>query len=144
MAVISSTGVVGIVKNVSKNFSTVMSLLHKDSRISAKIKNNNYFGSLTWSGLNYAYADLADIPKHVVLHKGDTILTSAYSTIFPEGVMLGTIDKFSIGPADNFYTISVKFSTNYKTLTNVFVIDNLFKEEQEKIETETEAQTNDD
>lgn len=138
MAVISSTGIVGIVKNVSPNFSTVMSLLHKDSRLSAKLKNNNYFGSLTWDGLDYRFADLADIPKHVVLHKGDTVLTSAYSSHYPEGIMVGTIEEFKIEEADNFYTIKVRFSCNYKTLTNVYVIENLYKEEQDKLEKETE------
>ena len=143
MAVISSSGIVGIVKNVSPNFSTVMSLLHKDARLSAKIKNNNYFGSLTWDGTDYRSADLADIPKHVVLHKGDTILTSAYSSHYPEGIMVGVIDDFSIKEAANFYSIRVKFSCNYKTLTNVFVIENLFKEEQDKLEKETEESVND-
>ena len=96
MAVISPLGVVGIVREVSKYFSSVLSVLHKDTKVSAKIKNSGYVGTVVWNGENYRYGNLKDIPSHVALSKGDTVITSGYSLIFPEGLMIGTIDKFNL------------------------------------------------
>ena len=83
MGVVSPTGVVGIVKNVSNHYASVISILNTKSSISAKIKRNNYFGSLTWNGKNYKHMLLKEIPNHVEMFIGDTICTSGYSTIFP-------------------------------------------------------------
>ncbi len=133
-AVICSNGIVGIVKDVSDNFSSILCLLHKDARISVKIKHTNFFGSLVWEGGDYRYATLNDIPVNVELAKGDTIQTNAYSTLFPEGVMAGVIESFELKPGKNFYVIRVKLSTDFKNLSYVYVIDNLMKEEQQKLE----------
>ena len=72
----------------------MISILHKDTRISTKMKKSNYIGSLVWDGYHAGYAKLKDIPKHVKLAKGDTLVTSSYSAIFPEGIMIGVIDEF--------------------------------------------------
>lgn len=133
MGVISSKGVVGIVHSVSKNFSTVISVLNSDFRLSAKLKRNDYFGSLTWDGADYRYATLKEIPYHVELFKGDTIVTSGFSPIFPEGILVGTIDNFNVKDG-NFYTIQVRLSNDFKQLSNVYAINNLFKEEQLELE----------
>jgi rod shape-determining protein MreC len=133
MGVISTQGIVGIVKDVSPHFCSVMSVLHKDSRISAKIKKNSYIGSLVWEGYNAGHATLKDIPKHVQLEKGDTLVTSAFSAIFPEGIMIGVIEKFDSKPGD-FYLIDVKLSTDFSNLSHVYVVTNVLKEEQKKIE----------
>lgn len=140
MAIVSSGGIVGIVKDVTPHFSSVMSILHKDMRVSAQLKKSNYFGSLTWDGKDYRYADLSDIPKHVELKKGDSIITSYYSTIFPQGIMIGTVDEFQKAPSDNFYKIKVRLSTNFKNLNNVYIIENLFKEEQDTLELRSQTQ----
>ena len=134
MAVTSTTGIVGIVKDVSPHYSSVMSILHKDAHISAQHKNTRYFGALTWDGKDYTIADLNDLPKHVPIKIGDTITTSYHSTIFPEGLMIGTIQSFEKEAADTFYKIKVKLSTNYKNLTNVYIIENIFKTEQDTLE----------
>lgn len=134
MAVISSKGVVGIVANVSENFSSVMSLLHKDTRISAKIKKDGSFGPLFWEGEDYRYATLTDIPTHVPLLKGDTIVTSAYSLTFPEGILIGTVESFEIRSGSPFYTVKVNLSTDFKKVSYVYVINNIMKEEQENLE----------
>lgn len=137
MGVITSKGVVGIVKNVSQHYCTVMSVLHKDARVSAKFRNNNYFGSLVWEGTNPEIAKLNDIAKHVIFKVGDTIVTTSYSTVFPEDILVGTVQSFEIKPGDNFYTIHVKLSTNFTNLTYVYIIDNVLKKEQEQLEEET-------
>ena len=91
MAVITKNGVVGIVKNVSWHFASVISILNSKSKISAKIKKNNYVGSIMWEGMNYQMGVLSDIPSHAKITKGDTVITSGYSNIFPEGIPIGTI-----------------------------------------------------
>lgn len=134
MAVISSTGVIGIVKDVSDNFSSVMSLLHKDTKVSSKIKKDGSFGPLSWMGEDYRYAVLTDIPTHVRLVKGDTIITSAYSATFPEGILVGTVESFERKSGEYFYTVKVKLSTDFKKLNYVYVVTNILKEEQENLE----------
>jgi rod shape-determining protein MreC len=122
MGIVGPNGIVGIITNVSDNYSTGPTVLNKRWRVSAKIKNSNYFGSLLWDGLNYRIAQLNEIPFHVELAIGDTIITSGYSSVFPEGVMIGRIEDFNIGNGDNFYEINVRLSTNFMTLTYVEVV----------------------
>lgn len=138
MAIISSTGVVGQVQEVSDNFCTVMSLLHSKTTVSAKIKKDGSYGPLVWNGESYDYATLNDIPTHVKLIKGDTIVTSPYSLTFPENVLIGTVESFERESGKYFYTVKVKLSTDFKKLTHVYVVTNMFKEEQEVLEKKTE------
>lgn len=141
MAVISSNGIIGIVKDVSPHFCTVMSVLHKDMKVSVRFKKNNYFGSLVWNGGEPRIATLLDIAKHVTFTKGDTIVTTAYSSIFPEGIMVGTVANSAVKSGDNFYTIDVLLSTNFNNVSSAYVVRNLYKEEQKKLEA-TQAHDN--
>ncbi len=137
MAVISPKGVVGKVFNVSEKFSTVMSVLNTKSKVSGKIKKNGYYGSVVWTSNNYQIGELVDIPNHVKLTKGDTIVTSGFSTDFPEGILIGTIKDFYLNEGNNFFTININFAVNYKTLSYVYIVKSLLKEEQEKLEAQT-------
>lgn len=138
MGVISPDGVVGIVKDVSANFSSVLSLLNKNTVISSKLKKSGYLGSLTWEGGNPKIALLSDVPKHAVISKGDTVISSGASAIFPEGITLGTIESFSLEPGANFYTIKTDLSTDFARLTYVYIVKNLMKEEQRALEDSTQ------
>jgi rod shape-determining protein MreC len=133
MAVTSPEGVAGIIVSSSDNFSVAMSLLNLDFKLSARIKSNGYFGSLTWDGRDYRYAVLNEIPQHVIIYKGDTIETTGYSAIFPEGKLVGVISDFDKSGGD-FYKIKVLLSTDFKKLNYVNVISNLRKKEQEELE----------
>jgi len=135
MGVICVEGVVGIVKDVSPHFCSVLSILHKDARISAKVKKSGYIGSLVWDGYNFRRASLKDIAIHVKLAKGDTIVTSSFSSIFPDGIMLGTVESFEAKPGDNFYDITVNLSTDFSNLSYVYIVNNLMKDEQQQLET---------
>jgi len=135
MGVASSTGVVGVVVGVSRNYSVVMSLLNTDFRLSASIARNDYFGSLAWNGTNYRYARLSEIPHHVRINEGDTIVTSGYSAIFPAGLMAGTLTGEQERGGD-FITLEVLLSADFKRLTNVYVIGNLTRKEREILEEE--------
>ena len=140
MAVVSNGSIVGVVKGVSNNYATVISLLNLDLRISAKVKKNGYFGSLNWKGSDYQSAILNEIPLHANILVGDTIVTSGYSSIFPEGVLIGFIKDFE-DKSGSFYEIEVELSTEFKSLDNVNVIGNLLQTE--ILELEKEAEKND-
>ncbi len=133
MAVISSNGIVGIVNNVTANFSSVMSLLHSETKISAKIKKYNATGSVIWEGGSFKKGKLVDIPQHIKFHIGDTVVTSGFSLDFPEGIKIGTITDYSLNPGDNFYDITINFLTDFNKLDYVYIIKNLFKDEQLKL-----------
>ena len=134
MGVICGEGIVGIVKDVSDHYCSVMSFLHKDSRITARMKKNNFIGSLVWEGYDETHASLKDIAKHVVVAKGDTIITSSYSSIFPEGVMLGIVDEVNSSGGNNFQDIKIKLSTSFGKLSYVYIVNNLLKDEQRALE----------
>ena len=124
MGVMNSEGVVGVITNVSLNYSTGLSLLNKRMSIPAKITKDNYFGALVWDGEHFNSADLKEIPYHVIVNVGDTVVTSGYSNIFPEGIMIGTIKSFNVESGTNFYNIKVELSTKFKTLKYVEVVQN--------------------
>jgi rod shape-determining protein MreC len=134
MGVISSEGIVGIVKDTSKHFCSVMSFLHKDSKISAKLKKSGYIGSLVWDGYDASRASLKDIALHVQFAKGDTIVTSSYSSIFPEDIMIGRVEDFETKAGDNFYDITIRLSTDFSKLSYVYIVNNVLKEEQQQLE----------
>jgi rod shape-determining protein MreC len=142
MAVITSNGIVGTVVNVSENFSWVMSMLNKQTRISGRILKNNQMGTIMWNGINHLYGTLTDIPAHVKIAKGDTIVSSGFSYIFPAGIMIGTITDFRVEQGDHFYTIPFKFSVDFNALQYVYVVNNLMKDEQESLEKSTEGDKN--
>ncbi|MFN8210755.1 MAG: rod shape-determining protein MreC [Bacteroidales bacterium] len=133
MAVISGDGVAGIIVGSSDNYSIGMSLLNLDFRLSCRIKSNGYFGSLTWDGRDYRYAVLNEIPQHVPLAVGDTIETTGYSAVFPEGIMVGVINEYERSGSD-FYRIKVELATNFRRLNYVTVIRNVKKSEQLQLE----------
>jgi len=133
MAVISPNGVVGVVYATSGNYSTVIPMINRNFRLSAKILKNDYFGSLSWAGSGYGEAILEEIPYHVEIQTGDTIVTSGYSAIFPEGIMIGSITEFEAREG-NFYTIEVDIAVDYKNLLHVNVIRNLLLDEQRELE----------
>lgn len=124
MGVIANGNVVGLVINSSDHFSTVISLLNSRWKLSAKIKSNNYFGSLSWDGRDYRKVSLNEIPYHVPVQKGDTVVTTGYSPSFPEGLLIGTISDYSIGSGSNFYKIEVTLATDFKNLVMVGLIEN--------------------
>jgi rod shape-determining protein MreC len=133
MAVISGESVVGVIVGYSDNFSVAMSLLNLDFKLSARIRSNGYFGSLSWDGRDYKYALLSEIPQHVSVNRGDTIETTGYSAIFPEGIIIGTVSDYEKIGGD-FYLIKVALKTDFKKIHFVDIISNLKKREQLELE----------
>ncbi|MCP4440103.1 MAG: rod shape-determining protein MreC [Aureispira sp.] len=138
--VINATGqgIVGIVRKVSGNYASVMSILNKDIRISSKIKRNNYPGSLYWEGADTRYMRLESIPKHASIQTGDTIETSGYSITFPKGIMIGTVDSFWLPSGSNFYSINVQLVNDMNNVEYVYVVDDLMREERLTLEKKSE------
>lgn len=134
MAVISDQGVVGIVRDVSANFSSVMSVLHENSRLPVTLKKFGENAILQWNGKDEWHAQIERIPSHLTIAKGDTVVTSSYSSIFPEGIMVGTIEDFNKIAGNTFYNVNIKLSTNFHKLHYVNIVENRMKEEQETLE----------
>lgn len=140
MGVLGGNGVVGIVYMTSSHYSIVISLLNTKSSISCKIKGSDYFGYLKWEGGDSQYAYVKDLPRHSKFNLGDTVVTSGYSTVFPVGIMIGTIDDMSDSHDGLSYLLKVKLSTDFGKLSNVRVIAKTHQEEQIKLEKQTVKQ----
>lgn len=134
MGVITNDGIVGTVVSVGEYYSTVMSILHKDSRIACSIKSTNAFGSLVWQGSNPREAQLNDIPKHTKVIEGDTVQTSGYSSRFPGGIEIGFVKDFDLSSGSNFYSINIKLKNDLSRLKYVYVVNNLMRAEQQAVE----------
>jgi len=134
MGVVTSQGIVGTVVNVSKNYSLIMSVLHINNKINSRIKKNMHLGNTEWEGFDYRTGILTDIPTHVWLNNGDTIITSGNSHIFPEGVLIGTVDEYYSKQGDKFNTAKINFAVDYNNVYFVYVIINLMQDEQLKLE----------
>ena len=129
MGVVSGNGVVGIVYLVSTHYSVIIPVLNSQSNISCTIKNRGYFGYLHWNGgyVHLAYVD--DIPRHAHFKIGDYVTTSGYSSVFPEGVMVGQIKYVFNSPDGLSYRLKVKLATDFGNLRDVCVIDNTLLQE---------------
>ncbi len=141
MGVVSNRGVVGIVSTVSERFSVIIPLLNPKLRLSCKVRGGSFFGSLSWDGRDAAYANLDELPRHVEFQKGDTIVTSGYSAVFPEGIIVGIVDDEGKRHDDNFYSLRIKLATDFGALNSVRIIRNFHQSEQ--LEVEQEAKKND-
>lgn len=132
--ILAPEGVAGVITSVSDSYASGLSLLNPRWSISAKLKNSGYYGSLHWNGQNYRQADLQEIPIHVYIATGDTVVTSGYSSIFPEGLLIGTISSFDQPQGENYYNIKVQLAVDFKSIRYVHVIENVKKEELKDLE----------
>ena len=139
MGVINSQGIVGIVEKVSSNYATVFSVLNVKSKINAKVKKSNHFGSLICNAKNAGYAQLIEIPRLASVRKGDTIVTGGSSRIFPENIPVGIIDKVYTDKVTNYYTLNIRLFSDMTNLDHVYIILNKDNAEIKKLEKETKA-----
>lgn len=137
MGVIGPNGIVGMVVNTSENFAVVMSMLNRQSSVSAKLKKSREIGKVQWDGRTPDFVTMINIPKNVQVVKGDSIVTSGYSLSFPPDVLIGTVSEIIDDKSSNFFTLMIRPATNFYNLEYVTVVDNLQKEEQQKLEDAT-------
>jgi rod shape-determining protein MreC len=133
-AIINSQGVVGVVKDVSPNFCTALSVLHTEQVVNCKIKKDGVFGPLSWDGKDYRYSHMTEVPTYSKVAKGDTIVTSSLSSIFPEDIMVGIVESVIRKPGEAFYTLTVRLNTDFKKLNYVTIVGNKYKDEQDSLE----------
>ncbi len=134
MAVVNSKGIIGITDYSSNKYSRVQSILNKNSKINAKFKNSDHFGTLTWNAKDYNIVQLEDIPRQAVYKTGDTIITGGKSTIFPEGILIGTILE-NLESASALNVINIKLFNDMSNIGPIYTIKNFDKEEIENLET---------
>jgi rod shape-determining protein MreC len=134
MGLTTTKGVVGIIKNVSNNYAVGISILHNDFSLSCEIKENNQIGALNWNGKDPRFVQLQDMPTHVTVKEGQHVVTSPYSRLFPQGLPVGRVVKYSKGPNANFYDIQVRLNQSLRSLHHVYAIKNRFLEEQVELE----------
>ena len=123
--VIGENGIIGITKAVNDNYTTVMSIFNSQTKISARIKDKGYFGSLVWNNNgDVRYMTLNDIPKHVPIKLGDKVETSGYSNLFHSGINLGKIVGKRIPPGSSTYELKVKLYQDMTKIKFAYVVIN--------------------
>jgi len=136
LGIINSKGVIGVIKNVSTNYATVLSILNSNSKINVRLKDSNHFGTLVWDGKDSQILQIIDIPRQAILKKGDTIITGGKSAIFPEGIPVGVIKNFHFDN-NQYQQINVSLFNDMTSLGYIQIVKNLQKEEQYQLEQTT-------
>lgn len=134
MGVFSEKGVVGIVYQSSANYSIVIPLLNGKSKVNCRVKGCNSFCALQWDGNDTRYSYLVDLPRYTLFEKGDTVITSGFSSIFPADIPVGRIHNIEESEDGLFYRAKVELFVDFSSVNNVFVVGNDGKDEQEQLE----------
>lgn len=134
MGVVGAAGVVGIVYRTSPRYSLVIPLLNSKSSVSCKIQGSDYFGYLKWEGDDPCYAYLKDLPRHAEFSLGDTVVTSGFSSVFPQGLMVGTVDDMADSNDGLSYLLKVKLATDFGKLGSVRILARSGQDEQKALE----------
>lgn len=140
MGVISTLGPVGIVTQAAKNYSKVISLYNIETSVSAKIKKNNALGIVRWEPYDLRYVTMREIPRHVQIEKGDTVVTSGYSFSFPKDLPIGVVEEFNVESGENDYTVRVRLIENNYQLQNCFLVKDLWSDQYENKENQDSIQ----
>jgi rod shape-determining protein MreC len=135
MGVISLHGVIGIVDRVADNFCTVTSLLNTSRSISGKLNRTGIYGPIVWDKKDIRYVEMIDIPQHIAIEKGDTVITSGHSLTFPEGILIGTVESYQLNKGVS-YKVRIKLSNDFQSIYNVYVISATKKPELDSLKRE--------
>jgi len=137
MGVFNEEGIIGRVKGVSTNFASVISLLHTEVLVSSKIKRTDVFGSTKWDGKDPQKAKLIYVPRHVQIQAGDTIVTSGYNSVFPEGINIGVVEEVGTGEETNYLDITIKLTADFSKLTYVYLVENTMEAELDSLQVDS-------
>jgi rod shape-determining protein MreC len=135
MGVISLYGVIGTVDRVADNFCTVTSLLNTSRSVSGKLKRTGIYGPIVWDRKDIRHVELIDIPQHIIINKGDSVVTSGHSLTFPEGIFIGTVESYQLNKGVS-YRVRVKLSNDFQSIYNVYVISAKRKPELDSLKRE--------
>ncbi len=136
MGVVSPRGLAGIVRSVSNDYATVYSLLNSNVYVSSQLKKSSTLCTVNWNGADPSYANILYVPRHISLSVGDSILTSGFNSVFPEKILVGVIEEFSLNESESFYNIKAKLATDFTSLKYVYVIENPNQAQKEELEAE--------
>jgi len=136
MGVINNQGVVGIVSAVTAHYATVIPILNSKSRVSCKSKRSGDFGVLVWDGIDPDYVQMEEVPRHAVIHLRDTLVTSGFSSIFPEGIPVGYVSRCSTPENKSYYAIEARTAAVFRTLSYVKVVKFKYREELREVQKE--------
>lgn len=136
MGVVSNNKVVGIVKDVSEHFCSVMPLINTNLSVSAKLKRGGAFGRVIWDGSDPVMSSMVEVPRYANPLKGDSIVATGYSSYFPEGVLIGVVENYRIPEGENFYEIELRLATAFHELSYVEIVNNFLSKEQQALEAE--------
>ena len=134
MGVFSDRGVVGVIHTTSKHYSVVKSVLTEHINIDVIIENTGAFGLLKWDGRDSKFGTITGISNDMILEKGTRVVTRGGSTIFPKGLLVGFVEKYKQIEGKPLWDVTIRFSEDYRSIQNVYVIKNLLKGEQDKLE----------
>ena len=133
MAVVGPEGIIGKVINVSPNMSVVMSLLHRKNSVVALLKKGSGFGEVIWDGKDPRFVTLTKIPRTIKISKGDTVVTSPYSDIFPAGQTVGYVEEVAEEKSTSVYSLKVRTATNFYSIQHAYIVKNLQKSEMDSL-----------
>jgi len=139
MGVITNQGAIGVIYSVSQQYAIAISLLHQKSAIGIQLKKNSHNGKLHWKGFDYKSASINDLPSHIPIVIGDTITTNSHSTIFPEGVLIGTVKNILKNEYDGYFDVTISLFEDFNRLNYVYIIHSDEAAEQLKLEQEIQA-----
>jgi rod shape-determining protein MreC len=137
MGVTGPQGIVGSVINVSENFAVVMSVLHPQFRVVARLKKGGETGTIYWDGISPAFVSMRGIPRSANVVVGDTVVTSQITSLFPAGLLVGTIAEIVPDNTSNFFNLKLRTATNFSNIEYAYVLDNLQYDEQKRLEDST-------
>jgi len=121
MGVISSRGIIGVVSHVSERYAMIISLLNTQQRFTAELKKSGTFGTLRWDGVDYRRVFLSEIPQHIEISVGDTVVSSVFSLVFPPGIPIGFVKSGSL-KRGTFLELEVELFEDFKSLHYVNVV----------------------
>lgn len=134
MGVMSSAGVVGIVNVAGPNTARVISVLNEGQHFSVKIDSTAYVGTLSWKPGHPEIAYMDEVPRHAHARKGDMVVSSGYSTTFPEGVPIGHIIGQTKGRDNNFLCFKIRLAPDFEKLETVWIINDIYRNELDSLE----------
>jgi rod shape-determining protein MreC len=134
MGVVGPNGIVGVVRNVTGHFATVLPVLNTNFKASVKLKSNNAIGLLEWNGRGPRSARMVDVARHVKVRKGDSVVTRGAASIFPPGIPVGGVEEVRTDPSQNYHRIDLKLFTDFSRVHHVYVVEDRLKEEKEALE----------
>jgi len=120
MGVITSRGVIGVISSCDERYCRVKSLLDVDQKISGKLVKDNNLGLVIWGGRSTSTVSMTEIPTHTDIAPGDTVVTSGYSAIFPQGIPIGRVDVSKSDGVSVVATLSL--FENFHSLQYVYIV----------------------